>query len=470
MKKSKKLLLFLVSVATAIGIAAGDQYGDAWLGNVAHAAGPISPDKRESQLKADIAYELAEITARVVSSPTIEPEKFKVELAYANTLVTARVLALTASSKYADLTYEMTTITTAMISDPKLNISQAKLRFSTSMTQLTAKILNDGVNPAKAQQVPAKENQAGTQGSNAVLLQTYNNLVNELAHIGDRRDRVDRTVKIDGELRYHYALNTSSVPGSSDSSGLRLRAGFDTALTKDWRIRAMVEGKKGFVNYRDSLKLERLYAIGRIGGIGVHAGRFGYLMGEGNLYDSGFTGIRLETGDPVKYTLSYGETDYTTKTAAVTAKYKDFDYDLEAGLYSYQQTGNGQQRNTIWQLGGNYHFSNFSAGAMVLRSTLVDSHGNRNGYVFSLSHGKLKSYRPGTYTIFVKYYNQPQGTYIAHGMNGLANRLQGFSGYGAGMHYTLAKNVMAGLEYYNLTDKISGEAGNTWWVFVTNYF
>ena len=118
MKKSKKLLLFLVSVATAIGITAGDQCGDAWQGNVAHAAGPISPDKRESQLKADIAYELAEITARVVSSPTIEPEKFKVELAYANTLVTARVLALTASSKYADLTYEMTTITTAMISDP----------------------------------------------------------------------------------------------------------------------------------------------------------------------------------------------------------------------------------------------------------------------------------------------------------------------------------------------------------------
>ena len=463
MKKSKKLLFILVSVATAIGITTGDQCGNPWLGNIAHAAGPISPDKRESQVNADIAYELAEVTARVASSPTIEPEKFKVELAYANTLVTAKVLALSRGSKYDDLAYEITTITTAMMSDPKLNIGQAKLRFSASMTQLTAKILHDGVNPSK-------ENQPGTQSGNKVSLQTYRGLVDELSHVGDRRDRVDRTVKIDGEIRYHYALNTSPAPGNSDSSGLRLRAGFDTALTKDWRIRAMVEGQKGFVNYHDSLKLERLYATGRIGDIAVQAGRFGYLMGEGNIYDSGFTGIRLETGDPVKYSLSYGETDYTNTTAAVTAKYKDFDYDLEAGMYSYQQVDGDHRRNTIWHLGGNYHFSNFSAGAMVLRSTLSDSHGNRNGYVFSLSHGKLKSYRPGTYAIFAKYYHQPQGTYIAHGMNGLANRLQGFSGYGAGAHYTVAENVVAGLEYYNLTDKISGEAGNTWWVFVTNYF
>jgi hypothetical protein len=107
---------------------------------------------------------------------------------------------------------------------------------------------------------------------------------------------------------------------------------------------------------------------------------------------------------------------------------------------------------------------------MVLSSSLKDRNGNDNGYVLSLNYGDLKSWRAGTYEIFAKYYNQSRGTYIAHGMNGIGGSMQGFKGYGVGMNYALKENLVAGIEYYRLSDKISKDKGDTWWSQLTYYF
>jgi len=88
-------------------------------------------------------------------------------------------------------------------------------------------------------------------------------------------------------------------------------------------------------------------------------------MAEGNIYDSGFDGLRVDFGEPVKYTLSYGKTDSTKETFVATARYNSFDYNLEAGAYHYQRDDGTHARNTIRALGGNYNFSNFGIGAMV---------------------------------------------------------------------------------------------------------
>jgi len=92
-----------------------------------------------------------------------------------------------------------------------------------------------------------------------------------------------------------------------------------------------------------------------------------------------------------------------------------------------------------------------------LNSSLKDSNGDNNGYVLSLNYGDLKTWRLGTYGIFAKYYDQPRGTYIEHGMNGAGGRMQGFKGFGLGTNYTIAENFIAGIEYYALKDKVSGE-------------
>ena len=343
-------------------------------------------------------------------------------------------------------------------------------KVSNTTTEQAALLRNNAdIEPkAKGKVNKADPEQKAIANPGYIASETYTGLIDELTHVGDRSKQSDNKVNIDGEIRFHYALNSGPGQLARDSSGLRARFGFDTAINQDWRAYGMLEGQKSFLNYNNEFELSRLYVAGKLGKSMLTAGSFGYLMAEGNVYDSGFKGVRADFGEPVKYTLSHGQTDDTKETTVATARYEDFDYNLEAGVYHYQ-TNDGKQ-NTIRTFGGNYNFSDFGIGAMVLGSSLKDSKGDGNGYVLSLNYGELKSWRPGTYGTFAKYYDQPRGTYIAHGMNGRGSSMQGFRGYGLGMSYTLAENLVAGVEYYDLKDKISGEKGTTWWNQLTHYF
>lgn len=497
----KKSVRFLFAMATVIGISTGNQFGDDPQGNVVYASNQLMNtgelSNNSEKFKADFAYEMAQITAKIIAAPNTNVENFKVEYAYAIAKVTAKVMPMIPSEQRNDFAYTMAQITTKILNDPNVSVEKAKAEFAYEIAQLTTKIITNAdytsagnittSNIATSNTTALIRNNADIEskvtdktnniapdkqasGNPAYIApETYKGLISELTHVGDGSTAVDSKVNIDGEVRYHYALNSGADPLGRDSSGIRARIGFDTALNKDWRAYGMLEGQKSFLNYNNEFELSRLYVAGKLGSSLLTAGSFGYLMAEGNIYDSGFKGVRADFGKPVKYTLSYGQTDDTKDTTIATARYEDYDYNLEAGVHHYK-TDDGKQ-NTIRTLGGNYNFSNFSVGAMVLDSSLKDSKGNSTGYVFSLNYGDLKSWRAGTYGLFAKYYNQPRYTYIAHGMNGRGGTMAGgFKGYGLGMSYTLAENLVAGTEYYGLTDKISGEKGNTWWNQITRYF
>lgn len=451
------------------------------------------------KFKAEFAYEMARITSQIVAAPAGSPENFKMEFSYATAQVTAKVMPMLPSGARGEFAYKMAQITAKIVSAQNLDVEKAKAEFAYEIAQLTTKIIAKGANLATNQEmmVTAHNDYLAPQGTllrnNAdigqqatisvknmdivqpqplrtatVSTETYTGLIDELMHVGEGKIRTDHKVNISGEVRVDYALNSSPGQWGENSSTLRLRLGLDAALNQDWHVYSMVEGKKSLVNSDTTLRLSDIYVTRKLGQSMMTMGTFGYLMAEGNIYDSAFKGIKYDTSGPVSYTLSYGSTDYTKNTYIATAKYKDFDYNGEASVYHYQ-TNDGVQ-NTIGTLGGNYNYSNFGVGGMVLHSTRKDGNGNNTGYVFSLNYGELKTYRPGTYGIFAKYYNQPSGTYIAHGMNGRGSAMQGFRGYGLGINYTIAENFVAGIEHYDLTDKITGEKGRTWWSQVTHYF
>lgn len=457
----------------------------------------VSTGNTIEKFKAEFAYEMEKITEKVISFPAINAENFKVEFSYAMAQVTAKVMPIIPTDQRTDFAYKMAKITTRINSDQNLDIEKAKAEFAYEIAQLTTKIITNADisttanrsllkvsvndNDSKTallrnnadieKKVPIKVNDTITDQRD-IDNKTYTGLIDELMHVGDRGNHVDNKVKVDGEVRYHYAFNRGSNQWDKDSSGIRTYLGFGTNINEDWRVNGMMDIEKSFVNYNNKFELSRLNVVGKLSSSILTAGSFGYLMAEGNIYDSGFKGAKADFGKPVKYTLSYGKTDYTKKLSIATARYDDFDYNLEVGIYHYQLDNGVYNQNTIRTLGGNYNFSNFGIGAMYLGSSLKDSKGESNGYVFSLNYGDLKTYRPGTYNIFIKYYNQPLGTYIEHGMNGIGNLglMQGFKGYGIGTHYTFANNLVGGLEYYNLTDKVSGERGKTWWSELTQYF
>ncbi|MDD4601136.1 MAG: hypothetical protein PHQ46_08795 [Negativicutes bacterium] len=504
----KKLFILLFSMVTVIGIST-----DHFQGNVAYASNGII-DRSEldnnrtavsrgntEKLKAEFAYEMALITAKIVSASATNDENFRIEFAYAAAQATAKMMPMLPSGQRDDFAYDMARITTRIISDKNLDVEKAKVEFAYEMAQLTTKIItsvdeiipgkrtvlnvyntelepktllrnNADIEPkatVKVNNNAAEQKVIANPGS--IAPETYTGLIDELMHVGDRISQSDNKVNIDGEVRYHYASNSGADRWKRDSSGIRARVGLDAGINQDWRAYGMLEGQKNLLNYNNNFEFSRLYVAGRVGTSMVKAGSFGYLMADGNIYDSDFDGVNIDFGGPVKYTMSYGETDETKRTYIMTAQYHDFDYNLEAGVYRYQmKRDDGHKQYTIGTLGGNYNFSDFGLGAMVLSSSQKDSKGDSLGYVVGLNYSELKTWRPGTYGIFAKYYNQPRYTFIAHGMNGIGGRLNGFKGTALGVNYTFAENVVGGIEYYDLTDKITGEQGDTWWSQITHYF
>jgi hypothetical protein len=82
-----------------------------------------------------------------------------------------------------------------------------------------------------------------------------------------------------------------------------------------------------------------------------------------------------------------------------------------------------------------------------------DNRSNSNkGLIVTGTLKGAKADQPGSWGLWTKYYNQGYGTVIAHTMNGMYHE-NGFQGWGAGLNYTLAKNMVAGLEYYDLDAK-----------------
>lgn len=533
--------------------------------------------RNNEKFKAEFAYEMAQITTRVVSGKATTAEAFQVEFSYATAQVTSKILAIIPDKQRGEFAYEMAQVTGKVLNNPNVNIEKAKADFSYDIAVLTGKILaslekgaqgikkggaggeaasgevgsrvaakaanveetpvpyrpdketvaprdssyyaggpvTKAAEPAtagserlnntaksgettevtKKKQLAAPANapvvtntpvaanagygKAGLRSNSEVVARrnpgdvpkdSYNKMITDIIDVGKRGAKVDNSVKVSGEVRAHYAGNSGDAPYDKSTSGLRTRIGLESKVNKNWTAHGMVEATTGFKNYQSQTSFNRLYGVGKYDDYTITAGSFGYLMADGNIYDSRFKGARFDFGSaPMQYTLSKGETDYTKNNTIAGVRYGSFDYDLEAGMYNYASKEDGQ-KNTITTAGGNYKFEDVTVGAMALKSTRKGSDGGTTGYVLSSSIGDLKTYRRGTYTVFAKYYDQPEYTYISHGMNGLGGSMKGFTGYGVGMSYTFAPNLVGGIEYYDLEDKFTGKKGNTWWNHVTCYF
>ena len=104
---------------------------------------------------------------------------------------------------------------------------------------------------------------------------------------------------------------------------------------------------------------------------------------------------------------------------------------------------------------------------MYLGSTDSSDESGQHGGVISARYRKVRSWVPGSYEIYARYYSQPQSTYRAHTMNGLGGYMTGFKGWSVGIAYALGKEILWDLEYYSLQDKVTGEDGKTIWTSIT---
>ena len=294
-------------------------------------------------------------------------------------------------------------------------------------------------------------------------------------------DVPEKRLKIDGQIRLDSGHSTGKESGK-DRTRIRARIYPDYNIDGNWHAVGMIEAEKTIVGdggEKDGrLKFDRWYLMGRSGVTDVMVGQYGSTMAEGNVYDSKFRGIRLSAGVPITYTFEHGKIDRARKVTGLTASYQTAVDTTEAGVHRFDKIGSAVR--TIYM--GNYRrpLGIFDFGAMVLHGR-DHAAGNGTGYVFTLEHPGAGAWRPGSYSYWLKYYRQPSATYVSHTMNGMADYMNydasgsgplrgGFRGWGAGWSYTLKKNLLFSLEYYDLQDLTTRERSRTIWGALTGYF
>jgi len=288
-------------------------------------------------------------------------------------------------------------------------------------------------------------------------------------------DVPDQRLKVDAELRYDVGYSRGSY-GEGSRQRVRARVYPDYNIDNNWHAIGMVEWEKAITgkkyNKDGKLKLDRYYLSGNIGAVHTDIGAFGSMMAEGNIYDSKFMGVRLQTGNAVKYTLEYGKAaiDGMDKSYDFTISYQDAAYGVDGGYYHFKYK-DGKNQN-IYMANYHHNIGLLDASAMLLHGRDSGRSG-KTGYVFTLGYTPQNSWQPYTFSSWLKYYYQPQSTYIRHTMNGMADVMRdngGFKGWGIGINYNLPAAWTLGLEFYRLQDLEWGRRSNTIWFAVTKSF
>ena len=310
-------------------------------------------------------------------------------------------------------------------------------------------------------------------------------------------------VKITGQFRYHYAHNKLKADGgdktSNHSNALRSRIWFTGQVNDNWNYVGMLQNWQDLTDNagNETTDFQRAYLEGRLGGLQVVAGRQDFQLGDANLYDNRMDGIKVAYGKKVKFGAYYGKpTDHDFSNGIVedvTMKYDRFfganigaelgkfslnvAYDKFKDAYLYNKgakiadlkDADLLDNNGVWSVQAKYNFGKAALDAIYLKSNidgdLITDGASNKGFVVTASYGSAEAAKVGSWGFVGKYYNQGVGTFVAHTMNGGAQDFidEGFKGYSLAGYVTVAKNMVAGLEWYDLKGKESNDKEKTLW-------
>ena len=320
----------------------------------------------------------------------------------------------------------------------------------------------------------------------------------ELDNLGVRVANLEKkadNVKITGEVRARYVSQEDEANGSNHDATLRSRLWFNGQVNEDWSYTAMLQNNQNFTNDKENqseegVDFQRAYLSGKIGGVDVTAGRYNFFIADGNIYDTRADGIEVSYGKDIKVTGFVGRatdeivvvptTIYTDEFSVKTGgNYAGLtvsgniakDLKLEAGYINFKDMGDGDYEevdNAIWHVGATYELGDVAVSAMYLKGDLsadgipgaaIDELLDDDGYVLGVSYKGAKADVVGSWGLSAKYYDQGAQTYVAHTTDANTFGMTGFKGYGITADYTLAKNIVASVAYYDTESKLADKAG-----------
>ena len=297
---------------------------------------------------------------------------------------------------------------------------------------------------------------------------------------------------------------------SNHVADIRSRIWINGMINDDWTYTGMLQNVQNLNNNTgdENTSFQRAYVDGKLGGMAVRAGRYNLVIADGNIYDTRADGLELSYGNKLKLkgfagkatdditVLPYMEIrENETLAADITNGGKYWGLAVEgelakglkatAGYTQFKDMGTGFVEahggdfgktdidNGIWHAGLSYDMGHFNLSAMYLKGDLsadklndrsdgninkaIDKYLDDDGFVIGLAYKGAKAEDAGSWGAWAKYYDQGAQTYVAHTTDANTFGMTGFKGFGVGANYTLAKNIVANVAYYNTESKLMKE-------------
>ena len=294
-------------------------------------------------------------------------------------------------------------------------------------------------------------------------------------------------VKITGQFRYHYATHKLDGVKQPHENKLRSRIWFTGTVNDNWEYVGMLENVHDIhlntSTNNEVTNFQRAYIQGRLGGVKVVAGRqdFGGVTFDNMIYATRMDGIKIGYGKKIQFTGYYGKPT-NARNDAVGAKPDkmygiglkgDFNKNIgaHAGLdYFKADKNNNDKEASILNVGLDFKFAkDFKFGATYLHTNSDGdvAGASDNGFVLNLGYKGAVASKPGSWGLGVKYYQAPAGASVKSGwstdtsMNPLIK--EGFKGWYAQANYTVAKNMVAQVEYWDFKGRETGVKNKSLW-------
>ena len=344
-------------------------------------------------------------------------------------------------------------------------------------------------------QIVAKALAKGAIGADDKLVSEF---ADELDNLGVRVAKLEKNadmVKITGQIRQHYESSNGAFK-KADNAVLRSRLWFTGEVNDNWHYVGMLQNQQSWIGKNESgdgdTTFQRAFVKGNIGVVNLEAGRNNHTLAEGNVWDNRVDAVKAGVKSGATYfAAEYGKLAHKDdgsvdnpatpeNEGSVGDKYfvgtiggNIGKLNLEA---NYIKMDNLTQKwvkgdDKIWTAAATYKAGDLTVGAMYLKgdNDFVDAQkGEDDGWVAKLAYKGAKASKPGSWGLYGKYYDQGGATYVKHTMNGYYDSFNadGFKGYMVGGNLTLAKNMVAAVEWYDLKgdkgDVEDGHARTLW--------